>query len=103
MRRRAGGSDRLTLRRTAPGYYVGYSNFYRPLRCGARIYRPGERVPSGSRSGHPALVTSSGQAIASRVNASYRNQVRYNLTPCVAYLGHDAACYRGHVLFPPGA
>ena len=49
-----------------------------------------------------ALV-SNGQVIASRINASYRNQVRYNLTPCVAYLGHDAASYHGHVVLSPGS
>jgi hypothetical protein len=104
VRDRAKGSDRLTLHRTGPGYYVGYSNFYRPLRCGSGIYRRGERVPFRITVRiTQALVNSSGQVIASRIRASYRNQVRYNLTPCVAYLGHDAASYHGHVVLAPGS
>ncbi|MEA2144573.1 MAG: hypothetical protein QOG59_160 [Solirubrobacteraceae bacterium] len=100
VRDRAKGSDRLVLKRAAPGYYVGYSTFYRPVRCGAGIYRPGERVPFRITVRITQALISGGQAVASRITASYRNQVRYNLTPCVAYLGHDAASYHGHVVLP---
>jgi hypothetical protein len=100
LRDRAKGHDRLVLHRRAPGYYVGFSNFYRPVRCGAGIYRPGERVPFRITVRITQALISGGQAVASRVTASYRNQVRYNLTPCVAYLGHDAASYHGHVVLP---
>lgn len=102
VRQRARGSDRLVLHRQAPGYYVGYSNFFRPVRCGSRVYRPGERVPFRiTVRVTQALLATGGTVIASRVNATYRNQVRYNLTPCVAYLGHDAASFHGHVVLAP--
>jgi hypothetical protein len=102
VRPRAGGTDTLTLTRRAPGYYVGSSSFYRPLRCGSRIYQRGERVPFRIAVRVTLAIMSNGQDIASRINASYRNQVRYNLTPCVAYLGHDAASYHGHIVLPAG-
>ncbi len=102
-RQRVQGTDRLTLRSTAPGYYVGYSSFYRGLRCGSRIYRRGERVPFRITVRITQALVVNGQVIASRINASYRNQVRYNLTPCVAYLGHDAASYHGRVVLPPAS
>ncbi len=98
VRRRVMGTDRLMLRRTAPGYYVGYASFYRGLRCGSGIYRRGERVPFRITVRITQALVVNGQVLASRINASYRNQVRYNLTPCVAYLGHDAASYHGHVV-----
>ena len=98
VRDRAQGSDRLVLTRTGPGYYVGYSTFYRPVRCGTKIYRSGERVPFRITVRITQALISGGQAVASRITASYRNQTRFNLTPCVAYLGHDAASYHGHVV-----
>ena len=103
VRPRAGGSDRLTLSQSSPGYYVGYSTFYRPLRCGSRIYPRGERVPFRIAVRITQALVSHGEIIASRINATYRNQVRDNLTPCVAYLGHDAASYHGHVVLGPGS
>lgn len=103
VRPRAGGTDRLVLSQNSPGYYVGYSSFYRPLRCGSRIYARGERVPFRITVRITQALVSNGQVIASRINASYRNRVRYNLTPCVAYLGHDAASYHGHIVLSPGS
>jgi hypothetical protein len=100
VRDRAKGSDRLVLHRRAPGYYVGFSSFYRPVRCGSSIYRRGERVPFRITVRITRALVSGAQVIASRISASYRNQVRYNLTPCVAFLGHDAAKYHGHVVLP---
>jgi hypothetical protein len=100
VRDRAAGRDRLVLTRTGPGYYVGSSMFLRPLRCGAVIYRRGERVPFRITVRITLALISGGQAVASRIAASYRNQVRDNLTPCVANLGHDAASYHGHVVLP---
>jgi hypothetical protein len=103
VRPRAGGTDRLTLNQRSPGYYVGYSTFYRPLRCGSRMYARGERVPFRIAVRVTQALVSHGQIIASRINATYRNTVRYNLTPCVAYLGYDSASYHGHVVLPPGS
>ena len=97
-RPRAGGTDTLVLHRHAPGYYIGYSNFFRSVRCGARLYRPGERIPFRITVRITQALVSGGEVVASRINASYRNQVRYNLTPCVAYFGHDAASYHGHIV-----
>ena len=85
----------------SPGYYVGFSNFYRGLRCGSRIYGRGERVPFRITVRITQALVSSDTIVASRIRASYRNQVRYNLTPCVAYLGHDSASYHGHVVARP--
>lgn len=103
VRPRAAGTDHLVLSQKSPGYYVGYSSFYRPLRCGSRIYARGERVPFRITVRVTQALVINGQIIASRINASYRNQVRYNLTACVAYLGHDAASYHGHVVLAPGS
>jgi hypothetical protein len=100
VRGRAKGSDRLVLHRRAPGYYVGYSNFYRPVKCGSGIYRRGERVPFRITVRITQVQVSGGQTTVTQISASYRNQVRYNLTPCVAYLGHDSATYQGHLARP---
>ena len=100
LRDRAKGRDRLVLHRRAPGYYVGFSNFYRPVKCGSGIYRRGERVPFRITVRITQVLVSGTQVTSTQISASYRNQVRYNLTPCVAYLGHDSAKYRGHVVAP---
>lgn len=101
VRPRAAGTDVVTLHRRAPGYYTGSGRFYRPLRCGSRIYRPGERVPFTIAVRITTAILSGGQVVAARVNASYVNPGRANLTPCVAYLGHDAARYHGHLVLRP--
>jgi hypothetical protein len=95
-RQRAGGSDRVRLRLTAPGLYTGTGRFYRPLRCAGRTARPGERIPYriGVRV-TATTVTSAGVKVVRAIRASYVNVRRINLTRCVAFLGHDAARYTG--------
>jgi len=99
LRRRSGGSDRIKLTRNQPGYYVGSGSFYAPLKCGGRTYRRGEAVPfTVTVTITAALRDPTGVLVATRVNATYTNKSRRNLTRCVEIPGHDAATYHGHVL-----
>lgn len=97
-RLRAGGTDTVVLKQRRPGVYSGRGRFYRPLRCGHRIYRPGERIPfviTVTITG--TIVDPTGATVASAISATYVNPRRVNLTPCVAGLGHDAARYSGQL------
>lgn len=99
LRRRSNGADRLILTRKRPGYYVGNGSFYAPLRCGRTMIRRGLLVPfTVSVTVTMALRDPNGTLVATRVNATYTNNARRNLTTCVAVPGHDAASYHGHVL-----
>jgi hypothetical protein len=103
VRERAGGSDRLTLHRQAPGTYVGTGRFIAPLRCGRRTYAQGQSVPfTVTVHVTAAVARSTGAVVATRVSATYTNPTRTNLTRCFAVLGHDAATYHGHALTIPG-
>jgi hypothetical protein len=99
VRQRGTTADKLTLRRQQPGYYVGSGAFYAPLRCGAVTWARGARV--GFTIAVRVTAAVSGRAvIATRVNATYTNTSRTNLTPCVGALGRDAASYHGHLVGP---
>lgn len=86
VRQRADGTDMLTLHGTGPGSYAGAGQYFAPLRCTGRIYRPGQVIPFKIT----VNVTATGQLRATYVNGS-----RINLTPCIGVLGHDAAGYTG--------
>jgi hypothetical protein len=43
-----------------------------------------------------AITTDSG-VVAGRINATYTNRARQNLTRCVEPPSHDAATYHGHL------
>ncbi len=96
-RTRATGSDVLVLRRLGPGRYAGNTSFYSPLRCAGRLYPQGQKIPFTItvRITQASLVGA--VAIATRINATYRNRTRINLTPCVGALGHDSARYHGQL------
>jgi hypothetical protein len=100
VRRRAGGSDTLTLRRRSPAYYTGASSFYVPLRCGSTTYRHGELASFSItvRIDGAARDLASGNVLATHVTATYNNSSRRNLTPCVDFPGRDAARYHGHAV-----
>jgi len=99
VRKRSGGSDKVKLTRKRPGYYIGSGSFYAPLRCGGTTYRRGEAVPfTVTVTITTALRDPTGALVATRVNATYTNKSRRNLTRCVDLPGHDAATYHGHVL-----
>ncbi len=99
LRVRSGGSDKVKLTRKRPGYYVGSGSFYAPLKCGGKTYRRGEAVPfTVTVTITSALRDPTGALVATRVNATYTNKSRRNLTRCVDFPGHDAASYHGHVL-----
>jgi hypothetical protein len=84
----------LTLH--SPGYYIGQAVFYAPLRCGSRIYRPGERVHYRLAVRITAATPVAGQAMATTLVASYASGTRDNMTPCVDPVGQrDAASYAG--------
>jgi hypothetical protein len=101
LRVRAGGTDRVLLRRGAPGHYFGAGSFYAPLRCGGRAYRKGEAVPFTITVQVTGATVSAGEVVATRVHAVYTNRSRTNLTPCVVAPGHDAAVYNGSPVGPP--
>src|SRR5450755_1253575 len=101
VRLRHDGRDMLILHRVAPAFYVGRGSFYAPLRCGSRTYPRGESVPFSVGVRVTAAIRFGTTVLASRLRASYTNRSRSNLTPCVAFPGHDAAVYRGHLLLPP--
>jgi hypothetical protein len=100
VRQRGGGTDSLVLHRTAPARYTGKGTFYAPLRCAGRKYRRGERVPFKVVVRVTAAMTSNGIVVATALRATYANPARVNLTPCVAFPGHDAATYRGQLVGP---
>jgi hypothetical protein len=97
VRTRGTSTDTLVLRRRAPAFYTGSGTFYAPLRCGTRTYLRGEQVPFKITVRITKALLLNGIVVAARVNASYTNRGRMNLTPCVAALGHDAATYHGHL------
>jgi hypothetical protein len=97
VRPRAGGRDTVTLRRRAPGYYVGTGSFFAPLRCGAHVWGRGALVPFTITVRITAAVVYKG-ALATAISATYTNTHRINRTPCFAVLGHDAAAYQGGLL-----
>jgi hypothetical protein len=104
LRKRSGGSDKLTLTRKRPGYYTGTGSFYVPLKCGGKLYRRGELAPFKiAVTVTAALRDPTGTIVATRVNATYTNASRRNLTKCVAFPGHDAASYHGHVIIGSSA
>jgi hypothetical protein len=105
VRARAGGQDTIALSRRAPGYYKGSGSFFAPLRCRGRTYAKGEAVPFTITVRVTAATVSAGVVIAAQVRAFYKNRSRINLTPCVAFPGHDAASYHGHLVVgaPPAA
>jgi hypothetical protein len=99
-RPRPRGSDRVLLTRVRPGVYKGTGHFYAPLKCGARMYRPGERVPFTITVSVATVTVENGTPTVTRIAATYVSPRRDNLTPCVAVLGHDAARYHGYLLPP---
>ena len=102
LRMRSNGSDTLKLTRQRPGYYVGNGSFFAPLKCGKTVFRRGLLVPfTVTVTVTAALRDQTGTLVATRVNATYTNKARHNLTKCVAFPGHDAASYHGHVLVGP--
>ncbi len=99
-RARSGGVDHLTLRRSgsSPDLFTGTGRFYAPLQCGSRRYTKGASVPFTIGVRIDGVSRVNGVLYASHVHASYVNRSRSNLTPCVAFLGHDAATYHGHLV-----
>lgn len=100
VRRRAGGSDTLLLTRRSPGLYGGSGTFYVPLRCGSRTYSRGASVPFTITVRVSGAALAGGDALATRIDATYTNRSRSNLTPCVMLPAHDAATYHGRVVSP---
>jgi hypothetical protein len=94
-RKRSAGTDRITLKRRSPAYYVGSGHFYAPVRCGSHSYSHGALVPFTIAVRITAAVPFGPLAQATKVRATYLNRSRTNLTPCVSALGHDSARYTG--------
>ena len=97
-RQRATGTDTLLLHQTGPQSYVGTGQFYAPLLCSGRVYRPGQAIPFKITVRVTASVPSATGLGASAIRASYVNSSRVNLTPCIGVLGHDSASYSGQLV-----
>jgi hypothetical protein len=97
VRQRAGGSDTLVLSRRSTAYYTGSGQFYAPLECAGKRYPQGYRVPFTITVRITASRLVGLDVLASRIDATYNNPTRINLTPCVAVPAHDAATYHGHL------
>ena len=102
VRQRSAGTDRLTLSRRGPGRYSGTGKFYAPLKCGGRLFHRGEAVPFTIQVHVTAAAYVGSVAVATRVNATYTNRSRTNLTRCVDIPGHDAASCHGHLVTSTG-
>jgi hypothetical protein len=98
VRQRAGGTDTLVLTRRAAAYYTGSGQFYAPLDCAGKRYSQGYRVPFTITVRITASRLVGLEVIASRIDATYHNPTRINLTPCVAVPAHDSATYHGHLI-----
>jgi hypothetical protein len=95
-RGRRTATDTLIMTQTSPGQYAGTGTFFAPLECAGRAYSTGEEVPFQINVTITGTTTApDGTLLASQITASYVNQSRLNLTPCVIVLGHDAAGYTG--------
>ena len=107
VRYRGRGLDRIVLRRRGRGLYVGSGVFYVPVRCGARLYRHGGKVPFTIVLRVARVQVVQAVSFATALTATYTNPGRLNLTPCAGFLGHDAASYTGRlrsgVPAPPSA
>jgi hypothetical protein len=101
IRHRAGGVDRLMLKRRAAGYYTGTGLFYAPLSCASHTVRRGESVPFTITVRIRGAAIEGGVDVASELTATYTNRSRKNLTQCVAIPGHDAARYSGKLISLP--
>lgn len=97
-RHRHAGTDRVTLRRRSPGHYSGKGHFAAPLACDGHTYPRGERIPFTITVQIDAAILQNRAAVASQITATYTNRARINRTPCVAFLGHDAAGYAGNLI-----
>jgi hypothetical protein len=96
FRGRRTATDTLILAETSPGQYSGTGRFFAPLECAGKVYSTGEEVPFQIKVTVTATTTApDGTVLAQRITATYVNQSRLNLTPCVIVLGHDAARYTG--------
>jgi PKD domain len=96
-RYRGRGVDTLTLRRQGRGLYRGSGTFFVPVRCGARLYRHGGKVPFTITLRVARVQVVQGVRFATGLTATYNNPGRINLTLCAGFLGHDAASYTGRL------
>jgi hypothetical protein len=101
VRHRHAATDTVTLVRRSPGHYSGQGSFTAPLSCDGRTYPRGERIPFTITVRIDSAIVQNDTVVAGRLSATYMNATRFNRTPCVAALGHDAARYHGHLLLAP--
>ena len=66
-----------------------------PLRCGARTYRAGERIPFTITLTITAAAPVADVLLATTVHATYASDTRINLTPCVLPPRVEGAKYTG--------
>jgi hypothetical protein len=97
-RPRAGGHDTLLLTERSAGHYTGAGQFYVPLRCRRRVNPRGELVPFQISVTVTQPITTDSGVLAGRINATYTERGRHNLTRCVEPPSHDAATYHGHLI-----
>jgi hypothetical protein len=97
-RGRSPTANEVVLRRVAPGRYRGSGIFYRPLRCGRRLYARGEKAPFTITVRVTAAVDFDGVIVATAIHARYASPRRINLTRCVLPPTRESAVYRGHLI-----
>ena len=96
-RQRGATLERLALRRRTATYYVGTGSFFVALGCGDRVVADGESAPYTIGVQLTGATLTSRGVVATAIRAFYVNPSRTNLTPCIAFPGHDAAVYAGRL------
>lgn len=87
--------ERVSLRRVAPGRYVGTGTFYVSLECLGRVYRLGSRARFRITLAVTSAVKLQDELFARSISARYSGSQRTDSTPCPLGQSHDAARYTG--------
>jgi hypothetical protein len=87
--------DKVTLKRTGPGVYVGKHRFWLALQCGGKVVTHGGYANETITVKIMRAVSNSGTRMATGIRANYNNPSRFNQTRCPGNIGHDAANFTG--------
>jgi hypothetical protein len=102
VRQRSGQNilNKLVLQRTAPGVYVGHGHFWVALKCAGQVIAHGGRASETITVRITRTAPVGASNYATRIQATYNNPSRVNLTRCPGGIGHDAARYHGKLTSP---
>jgi hypothetical protein len=100
VRQRSGQNllNKLVLKRSSPGVYVGHGHFWLPLRCEGQVIAHGGRATETITVRITQTTKVGATNYATRIRATYVNPRRVNLTRCPGGIGHDAARYHGQLV-----